>query len=721
MSDNKKKEDVSAVGEPVSSSRETESQKTGNADVASTTPPSPNTQSGVAAQGPNGLTGSKQTLIGMAVPALPDDNGDDGDWTTCEMPAEIRNAAINRTLIESENEPTNPSHSETETVTPEIEQHLKAFFKIGQENPAEGNPSLDAPRSLLTNELVEAFNYGMLSGGIKLDAPFGLDEPDNAAASDALPADDSERDSIPDPDFGNLDNIQVPTTATDEATTNDRVYDTEEKTTVSLSEDFLEQALRSAESGRDQAANDDAAESATTDADTTAEHPQVIDGDDAVEVVIDDASFEGSTIENGRTEEENPSTETAARGCTLEETSNAADTSADSNAAEVSSAFGEEQDENVISGEIENADDDDTFDAPDNRPTLPSKRTGEYIADAIKSSFQGADRAAAKSVNSDSQNNPKPADTGTMTNTGAAPKKTGTQKVIGFALAAAALLTIGFMIFRNSDSSRHAPATTDEVTISTSALTVKRAEEKYPKSAAGTSDRGSRDNNSARPVAPPVALSATTHADTKAVAASPMADAATNETNLSPVPKPGPTRVTSDTTTQAEKRQSEPAPTESNNGTTKHKLTKVAADSNPSRPVTPNNTSAAPVAASMHPSASHITDDVITFTARFKTGTAIFSFMDKADQRAFMQDVRKKTANRNILIQGYVTQEEKDQHMGRIAISRAWAVQKFLQNHGIDSTRITARRGNLKDREKLPTDRDAVVTVSILEKDSAAD
>ena len=107
--------------------------------------------------------------------------------------------------------------------------------------------------------------------------------------------------------------------------------------------------------------------------------------------------------------------------------------------------------------------------------------------------------------------------------------------------------------------------------------------------------------------------------------------------------------------------------------------------------------------------------DTVIFPARFKTGTAVFCFLDKAEEKAWVRNVREKSNGKHILVQGYVTREEKQNRLGRIAISRAWAVQKYLQRRGFQPEIIQAQRGKIKNWRTLPEERTEVVRLSFPE------
>jgi hypothetical protein len=107
--------------------------------------------------------------------------------------------------------------------------------------------------------------------------------------------------------------------------------------------------------------------------------------------------------------------------------------------------------------------------------------------------------------------------------------------------------------------------------------------------------------------------------------------------------------------------------------------------------------------------------DTVIFPARFKTGTAVFCFLDKAEEKAWVRNVREKSNGKRILVQGYVTREEKQNRLGRIAISRAWAVQKYLQRRGFQPEIIQAQRGRIKNWRTLPEERTEVVRLAFPE------
>ena len=90
----------------------------------------------------------KQTMFGMTAPEIPAPH---------EPPQD--DAGANPARI-TEKHDSNISPRTTEAITREVAQQLKEFFQIGQEKPTRVATPPSPHRSLLTNELIESFDFG---------------------------------------------------------------------------------------------------------------------------------------------------------------------------------------------------------------------------------------------------------------------------------------------------------------------------------------------------------------------------------------------------------------------------------------------------------------------------------------------------------------------------------------------------------------------------------
>ena len=745
-------------------------------------------------QGRSNPTSETGTLTGLPVPSLfnddpLDDNSLDDDsldddalddaplddeWKTNEMPAEARNAAVRESI--------------GAMLTPEVEQHLKEFFQIGQEKTNVTSPPAP-PRTLLTNEMVEAFNYGIMLGEQSKNAtnPSSVEKPTDVksapeedysnnknvathdelalhqqenADSDTPPHDEPARESTPDPYFGTLDIATVPVDdatsqslktllSHDEETAENAILDTEEKTTTSLSKELMEQALQIAESEH-RHGDENAAEPAPGPVPSQIAKPEKING---TPVATEKKSINARQIPF-ETERENESSASKAVPHGVAEAEEITDTSESCITAKSANEPADEANlqDTTSHGDETTSDDPNQDNAFGNRPTVPSRRANE------------AGPLAPTTMAIDAR---EPSPTRPTTNSTPQEKKP-IQIMVGIALAAAAVAVIGVMVFRTPDKAPVAAndpgnQRNDDVASSSSALTVKKVSSRRPVAVAPTPSRPATTISQTEtvPEADLPSPEATTIPSGVTASAAIIANdnmAETREKEFTPVPFPEPFSTLSTVSTPPpgddSKTVAMPTGESPSESTAFLSPEPTSPDARPVRgnAAVPMVVTDSPAIASMSESLQKdsgardskeknaMTDtmarssppaltpaerrpvitpnDAVVFTARFNTGTAVFRFLDKADQKAFVQAVRSRSNGKHIMVRGFVTQEEKANHMGKIAISRAWAVQKFLQRRGFDPKAIESERGSLKDVASLPTERNAVVQVIFYEPES---
>jgi hypothetical protein len=318
-------------------------------------------------------------------------------------------------------------------------------------------------------------------------------------------------------------------------------------------------------------------------------------------------------------------------------------------------------------------------DSPNTSATVPSLRAVRETAEEIEAArTPKADRPE----NAASTSSPLPNDV--------------FKKVAGFLLGAAAVAAIGFLILRNSpgpDSPDLAEGPSPEKTARTGAADVDRSEKPAPVS-------------DAPPAAPPLMkrVEESVHVvdagdtDVPALAQPP------SPASLAQPPSPASALAQPPSPASAASQIPDVPTTVPAADATAAGTVKKAAISPPAKPAT--GTPVEPMGADA---------DTVIFPARFKTGTAVFCFLNKAEEKAWVRDVREKSNGKQILVQGYVTREEKQNRLGKIAISRAWAVQKYLQRRGFQPEIIQAQRGKIKNWSALPEERTEVVRLSFPE------
>ncbi len=591
----------------------------------------------------------KQTMFGRTAPEPP---------ALHEPPPD--EADTNRVRI-TEKHDRNISPRTSEAITREVAQQLKEFFQIGQEKPTPVATPPIPHRSLLTNDLIESFDFGftgdIVSDGSSADEVSGdfheswssespFPDPVNAPADASSPADNSQAQIKID--------VAVPE-GIDARAHLPSVMELE----MEMDTDF--------------------------EVEISHEPYAIAPGDEVLPPLtplIRDAPVEiapsavmgGETIDTA--EEESPLEN-------LDEDMDDWETHSGESVHKATAAADDDDTPSVtdfLLPEAGNTIPAVDADSPNTSATVPSLRAVRETAEEIEAARTPK---ANRPENAASTSSPLSNDV--------------FKKVAGFLLGAAAVAAIGVLILRNSpgpDSPDLAEGPSPKKIARTGAADVDRSEKPVPVS-------------DAPPAAPPlmkrveesVRVVDVGDTDVPALAQPPFPASA-----LAQPPSPASALAQPSSPASAASQIPDVPTTTLAADATAAGTVKKAAISPPAKPAT--GTPVEPMGADA---------DMVIFPARFKTGTAVFCFLDKAEEKAWVRDVREKSNGKQILVQGYVTREEKQNRLGRIAISRAWAVQKYLQRRGFQPEIIQAQRGKIKNWSTLPEERTEVVRLSFPE------
>ncbi|MCK9462659.1 MAG: hypothetical protein M0R80_23820 [Proteobacteria bacterium] len=85
----------------------------------------------------------------------------------------------------------------------------------------------------------------------------------------------------------------------------------------------------------------------------------------------------------------------------------------------------------------------------------------------------------------------------------------------------------------------------------------------------------------------------------------------------------------------------------------------------------------------------------VRFPGHFREQSAIFWFAEEREEARFLDLVRSLGPNVVIRVTGHSTGEEFAAGLHNLALSRAWAVEKYLIRQGIEDERIETERGGL--------------------------
>ncbi|MBN2528128.1 MAG: hypothetical protein JXR76_17180 [Deltaproteobacteria bacterium] len=661
--------------------------------------------------------------------------------------------------------------SQTEGPSPlgaETEQQLKDFFKIGQDKNA---PPLTPPhphRRILTNADVEAFDFGnslltedalksmTLSGGngnkrreysttqsfakkdiIQIDPPADEPEPEIHASgfdeesTSSCTYTDVTIDTDEEPTFVPREDMEMPDAL--DAFGED-ISDVQTVVSRYTESDVTMEKIESEQSGRDAEPTEKVPIpeqiSQSDDRAVADDEKHTFDGVGQSELAgaetssnatgnaqSDDGDFNASAQLSSPDEpDENGQIDTPSAGDCDDESNIAVVESRDSGDVDANSDAGE-SDESVDSGDVDDSSDigesNDASDSGDANDSSDVGETNDVSHSGIKANgntgdadetenetFEEQKSAVAIDGSRDSDvvwTDTRPTIPSTRAKTRSDHKPAAkpesakndadtaisafplTGKVAGFLLAAAVLAGIGFLMVRSlantPDNKENEINVTSNVVVAKNSATQNKAESKAP-----TPEGASMVPVSNQMVDASATVPKTEQQHTVRMETAPAAPAATENLSISKqTDNPGMAAAMENATPEA------------------------SADSDSQQRVADDEPLLQPMDS---------TDNMVIFPARFNEGTAVFSFLDTEEEKAWVRDVRARAAGKKILVTGLVTRDEKDSRMGFIAISRAWAVQKYLQRRGLSPDIIEAQRGNLRIRKNLPSERTEVVQLS---------